>query len=505
MSDGGANVMGAHLPALQIVLPLIAAPLCLLLRRGDLAWVLAFAVSLVALAISGLLLSQVLASGPISYELGGWAPPWGIEYRVDVLNAFVLLIVAAIGAVILPYSRRSVAHEVPESLQGGFYTALLLCLTGLLGVAITGDAFNLFVFLEISSLSSYVLISLGRDRRALTAAFQYLIMGTIGATFIVIGIGLLYMVTGTLNMADLGTRIPALGANRTVLAAFAFITVGATLKLALFPLHFWLPNAYAYAPSAVTGFLAATATKVSIYILLRFFYTVFGHGFAVEGLTLTAMVIPSATIAVLVCSTVALSQIPVKRMLAYSSIAQIGYMMLGIGFDNVAGLTGGVVHLFNHAATKGGLFLALGCVVMTIGSCRLDDLAGLSRRMPLTAFAIALGGLSLIGVPLTAGFVSKWYLVQAAIEREQWLVAAVILIGSLLAVIYVWRVVEVMYLRPAPAGATANLTADSPEAPWSMLIPVWILIGASIYFGVETSLNVGVARAAAQFLLGVPL
>jgi multicomponent Na+:H+ antiporter subunit D len=492
-------LIAAHLPALQIVLPLVAAPLCMLLRRGNLAWGLSLIVSLAALLIAALLLNQVLETGPISYAMGDWAPPWGIEYRVDVLNAFVLLIVAAVGAVVLPYARRSVAHELPESLHSGFYTAFLLCLTGLLGVTITGDAFNLFVFLEISSLSSYVLIAMGRDRRALTAAFQYLIMGTIGATFIVIGIGLLYMVTGTLNMADLANRLPALGNNRTVIAAFGFLAVGTTLKLALFPLHIWLPNAYTYAPSAVTAFLAATATKVSIYILLRFFFTVFGPVFAIEELTLRTLIIPLSVIAILVCSTVAIYQTNVKRMLAYSSVAQVGYMMLGIGFDTVNGLTGGIVHLFNHAATKGGLFLALGCIVLRLGSCRLDDLAGLNKRMPLTAFSIVIGGLSLIGVPLTAGFISKWYLVQAAIERDFWIAAAAILFGSLLAVIYVWRVVEVMYLRPAPEGAAGGQN----EAPLSMLIPTWVLAAASIYFGVETSLNVGVARAAAQFLLGV--
>ena len=490
-------MIAAHLPALQIVIPLIAAPLCLLLRRGGLAWALALIVSWVALVIAALLLAEVMRGGPISYEMGSWAAPWGIEYRVDAVNAFVLLIVAAIGAVILPYARVSVAHELPEVQQGAFYTALLLCLTGLLGVTITGDAFNLFVFLEISSLSSYVLIGLGKDRRALTAAFQYLVMGTIGATFIVIGVGLLYMVTGTLNMMDLAQRVPPLAGNRTVLAAFAFLTIGASLKLALFPLHFWLPNAYAYAPSAVTGFLAATATKVSVYILLRFFFTVFGTAYAFKTLTLENLLLPLGVVAVLVCSTVAIFQTNVKRMLAYSSIAQIGYMIMGVGFASVSGLTAGIVHLFNHAMMKGGLFLALGCVMLRIGSVRLEAMAGLGRRMPLTMFSFVLGGLSLIGVPLTVGFVSKWYLVQAALEAGSWFLAAIVLIGSLLAVIYIWRVVEVAYFRPAPAGA-----GKVEEAPLSMLIPTWILIGASVYFGIDTSLTAGVAGRAAEYLLG---
>ena len=492
-------MIAAHLPALQIVLPLAAAPICLLLRRGTWAWALAMVVSWAALVCAALLLEQVLSSGPISYELGSWAAPWGIEYRVDAINGFVLLIVAAIGAVILPYARVSVAHELPAEQHGTFYTAFLLCLTGLLGVTITGDAFNLFVFLEIASLSSYVLIALGRDRRALTAAFQYLVMGTIGATFIVIGVGLLYMVTGTLNMMDLAERVPPMAGNRTVLAAFAFLTVGTGLKLALFPLHFWLPNAYAYAPSVVTSFLAATATKVAIYVLLRFFFTVFGTEYAFELLNVENLLLPLGVVAVLVCSTVAIFQVNVKRMLAYSSIAQIGYMVLGSGFASTTGLTAGIVHLFNHAMIKGGLFLALGCIFLRIGSVRLEAFQGLGKRMPLTMFSFVLGGLSLIGVPLTVGFISKWYLVQAALEQDNWFLAAVVLVGSLLALIYIWRVVEVAYFRPAPGGDEA---AKVEEAPLSMLIPTWVLIGASFYFGIDTSLTVGVARRAAEYLIG---
>jgi multicomponent Na+:H+ antiporter subunit D len=186
-------------------------------------------------------------------------------------------------------------------------------------------------------------------------------------------------------------------------------------------------------------------------------------------------------------------------MLAYSSVAQVGYMVIGIGFASTLGLTAGIVHLFNHAMTKGGLFLALGCMVLRLGSVQIESLAGLGRRMPLTMFAFVLGGLSLIGIPLTAGFISKWVLVQAALEQGNWLVAVAVLLGSLLAVIYVWRVVEVAYFQPAPEG---DAGAKIKEAPLSMLIPTWILIGASIYFGIHTSLTLGVAERAAKLLLG---
>ena len=493
-------MIAEHLPVLQVIVPLIAAPVCVLLRRPILAWGLALIVGWAALAIAIALLVQVLDEGPISYLLGGWVAPWGIEYRIDPVNGFVLVIVAAIGAAVLPFAYRSVAAEIEPERIYLFYTMYLLCLAGLLGIAITGDAFNLFVFLEISSLSSYVLISLGRDRRALTASYQYLVMGTIGATFILIGVGLLYMMTGTLNMADLAERLPRVAGTRTALAAFAFLSVGISLKLALFPLHLWLPNAYTYAPSVVTAFLAGTATKVAVYMLLRFVFTIFGLHFAFETLPLGNILLILALLAMFVASTVAIFQNDVKRMLAYSSIAQIGYIILGISFASTTGLTAGILHLFNHALIKAGLFMALGCVVLRLGSARLEDMRGIGRRMPLTMAGFVIGGLSLIGIPLTVGFVSKWVLVRAALEHSGWPIAALIVLSSLLAVIYIWRVIETAYFQSPPADRKNQ--DEVREAPLSMLLPMWALIAASVYFGVETSASLDVAARAAEFLLG---
>lgn len=494
--------MESHLPVLQIIVPLITAPFCLLVRHRILVCGLAMLACWTTFAIALMLFTRIaIGSGDeIAYELGGWQAPWGIEYRVDTLSSFLLLIVSGIGCLVHTYSPLSISREIDPEQHHLFHAAYLLCLAGLLGIVITGDLFNLFVFLEISSLSSYALISLGakQTRKALTASFQYLVMGTVGATFILIGIGLMYQMTGTLNMADMASRLETIEGPRTVLVAFAFLTVGISLKMALFPLHAWLPGAYAYAPSVVTAFLAATATKVSVYILLRFTFTIFKPGFVFEFLPLDAGLMALSLMGIFVASTVAILQTNIKKMLAYSSVAQVGYMVLGISFASVTGLTAGIVHVMNHAFIKGGMFMAVGCLALRLGSVDLDDLRGVGRRMPLTTFAWVLGGLGLVGVPLTSGFISKWYLMRAALEGNLWPVAVLVLLSSLLSLVYVWRVVEVAYFQEP-----AERHAEATEAPLAMLIPTFLVVGASLFFGLWTSCSAGVAQRAAEALLGI--
>lgn len=493
------NAVWTHLPVLQVIVPLFGALLAGLLRRGQAAYVLASAVSWIAPVIAIALLWQVMTGGPISYHIGGWAPPWGIEYRVDLVNGYMLVLVSAVGAIIMPFAHRSVAFEIDEGRQAWFYCMYLLCLTGLLGITVTGDAFNAFVFLEISSLSTYVMIALGHDRRALVSAFQYLIMGTIGATFYVIGIGLVYLVTGTLNMADIASRLPQAFAEhaRVVVAAAAFLSVGIGLKLALFPLHLWLPNAYAYAPSWATAFLAGTATKVAIYLLARVLFSIFGVAIVFRALPLGEIIIALSLAAMIVASLVAIFEDNLKRMLAYSSVAQIGYITLGLGLANEMGLTGGLIHIANHAVMKTALFLAAGAIFMQAGTMQLSCLAGLGRKMPLTAAAVTIAGFGLVGAPGTSGFISKWYLVLGAFESGLWLLGFVIVATSLIAFVYVGRVLEIIWLRtPSPEAEAARDPATS------MLLPLMVLALATVYFGLDTRWTVGVAADAARTLIG---
>ena len=489
--------MQEHLAALQIVVPLVASPICALIPHRRTVHALTLLVTTASFVIAALLGVEVARNGAFTYPLGGWAAPVGIEYRIDTLTVIVLMLISGVANVVMWYARESLEVEIAYPRYTLFHVMYLLSLAGLLGIAITGDLFNVFVFLEISALSGYVLISLGRDRRALTAAYQYLIMGTIGATFFLIGVGLMYMMTGTLNMSDMAIRLRDVESTRTILAAFAFITVGMGLKMALFPLHQWLPNAYTHAPSVVTAFLAGTATKVAVYVLLRFALTIFGVDFSFHTMPLSTVLAVLAVAAMFSASLVAVFQQDVKRLLAYSSVAQIGYMVLGMSFASVAGLTGGIAHMANHAIMKCLLFCALGCMVVRVGSTHINDLRGIGRQMPLTMFAFVIGGLSLIGVPMTVGFVSKWYLVEAALEGGDWHIAALILLSSMLAVAYVWRVVETAYFEEPPPGR-----GEITEAPLSMLVPLWLLVIATVYFGIDADLTAGLAQDAAVSLLG---
>jgi multicomponent Na+:H+ antiporter subunit D len=269
------------------------------------------------------------------------------------------------------------------------------------------------------------------------------------------------------------------------------------VKAAIFPLHSWLPDAYRYAPTSATALLSGTATKVSIYLLVRFVFDLFGRDFAVASVRITEVLLAAGVAATLTMSAVAVLQDDVKRLFAYSSVAQIGYMAIGIALASTAGVTATMLHLFNHAVIKSALFMALGAAALRTGGFRLEQIQGLGRYMPWTMAALVIGGLSLIGVPLTAGFVSKWYLIVAALEQGRLWLAVAVVASSLIAVAYVWRVVEAGYFKPVPEGV-----GERREAGAALLVPLWILVIANLYFGVETSLTVGAAAGAAEATLG---
>ncbi len=489
----------AQLPALQVAVPMLAGLLAAVLPGARAAWGVATLGSVLTFLIAIALTVAVLTDGTVHYEMGGWEVPYGIGIVVGPFSALMLLVVTGASTFALLWGAPSMRHEIGDEHLPLLYAAWLMAVAGLIGILISGDAFNIFVFMEISSLASYVLVSAGPSRRALTATFKYLITGTVGATFYLIGVGYLYMMTGTLNIADLQERLAEVTELAPVMVATAFIVAGLGLKAAVFPLHTWMPNAYTYAPSAVAVFLAACSTKVALFVLIRFDFLVFQPNLVAHELVFSAFLVPLCVAAFLIASTVAIFEQNLKRLLGYSSVAQIGYILLGAALVTSSGLTAAMLHMFNHALMKSALFMAAGCLFLRYGSVKLSDLAGAGWTMPWTTAAFVLAGLSLIGVPLTAGFVSKWYLVLAALEHGGYgvLLTALILVSSLLAVIYIWKVVEAAYFRKQDPGRAAP-----KEAPVPMLVMLWLVTLANIWFGIDPSLPLTLVGQELPDLLG---
>lgn len=503
-----------HLPALQIIIPLLFAPICVMLRSAKAAWYITIIASALCVVNGVLLLQQVQDGSVIHYALGGWQAPTGIEYYIDISNALLVILVSTVSLFAAIYAFQSIKQEIASEKHYLFFTGWLLCLTGMLGILITGDAFNVFVFLEISSLSTYMLIALGKNRpHCFVAAFRYLIMGSIGASFILLGIGFLYAATGTLNMQDLALRIPAVAESRTVIVGFSFITIGILIKAAVFPLHAWLPNAYQHAPSAVTAFLSGTATKVSLYVLIRFFLHVFGKDYSFGQMLLGYVLLPAAIIGFVVMSIVAVFQNDIRRLLAFSSIAQIAYILVGICLLSVTGLSASLMHIINHGLIKSALFMATGSLIYAIGSSQLSSLPRLIGVMPLTIGAFIMAGISLIGVPLTAGFVSKWQLILAILEKGWWPIAALILFSSVMAIIYIGKIIVITCFsaktpdskepsQGSSIGGEAVGKSSVQEVPISMSFATWALIGLSLYLGINAEQFASLTQTAANQLLG---
>lgn len=479
--------MSQHYPVLVVIVPLLSA-----LIISAAGWVhnrLCFFIAAVALGISvfssiGLLL-KVLQEGVIIYRLGGWDPPWGIAYYVDHLNGLILTVVAVVALVNLLATQKSIEDEFPEK-TGPFYTLYVLMVTGLLGIVITGDAFNLYVLLEIASLSGYGLIAMGGERAPL-ATLNYLYMGTIGACFYLLGVGYLYIVTGSLNMADIARILPALYQSKAVLAAFIICMVGVWLKMAFFPLHAWLPNAYTYAPSASSSLIAPLMTKVMIYVMIRLMLSVFTPQFVFGTLTVANPIVWLSVIAVTMGAIFALAARNLKKMLTYIIIAEVGYMVGGAWLGNRAGMTGAILHIVNDALMTLCLFLVVGNIVYKVKGHAFEDLKGLFRKMPFTMGAFVLGALSIIGVPPTCGFFSKWYLISGAIQAGHYGFMAALLFSSLVNVVLFFRVIEIGYFEPFSShhGHESHFEPID-EAPLTMLLPLLAVAAGLVVVGMYT-------------------
>ena len=485
-------------PALVVVLPLIVSAIIAFMPSSRWPWIISIITLVVHLFISFELLSMVQTSRVILYECGNWQPPWGIAFKIDGINIGLQIIFSSFVLISTFYTRKIFLSEIHPDDSGKAYSLWLLAVGSLNGIILTNDIFNLFVFLEISALSSISLIALGAgmNRKALLAAFNYLIIGAIGATFYVIGVGFAYSMTGTLNMSDLVIQLSQYSTGQlAIFAGISFMLIGLMVKSAVFPLHLWLPPAYSYAPSAVSTLFAALATKAILYFFVRLIYEVFTFYDHYLIIFLDYVLMPLSVSAIFVGTIIAIYQDDIKKLLAYSSIAQIGYITLAFSMNDQSGITAGFIHIFNHALIKGGLFMAIGYFAFSSQDrVTLSSINGYGQKYPITSFALLICGVSLIGIPLTNGFVSKLYLFQALYYNHMFITIALVAISSALAVIYFWKIVESLWF----SSIKTEVVSEDP----AIYIPLWIVAISIIIFGVFSAPIVELANMASINLFG---
>ncbi|MXR20901.1 monovalent cation/H+ antiporter subunit D family protein [Halobacterium bonnevillei] len=438
----------SDLAALVVALPIFGSLVAFLaaLVRSKSGWPVAVAATAAQLAVTVTLAVRAFGEGTITYVVGGFEAPYGIELVVDGLTGTMLVLIAAVSLGVLAYARRAGPRSNP------FYAVFMLLVAGLTGMSVTADLFNMYVFLEITGLSAYALVASGDRGRSAVAALKYLLVGTVGASLFLLGVGYAYIDTGTLNMADLAVKLAANGYTATLTqTAFALIVVGLFIKVAVFPLHTWQPDAYAGAPDTVSGLISALVSTVAAYALLRVVFTVFGTAFLDANPFAHALLVGGAIISILLGSLLAVSQSEVKRMLAYSSVSQFGLIVAAISIGNVTALTGAAVHLVGHAIMKGGLFLTAGLVATETGARSVDEYEGLVKRSPVGAGVFGVLAVAMVGVPPTIGFAGKWYIAVGAAEAGSWTLLAVIVGSTLLTLAYFARLVERMFFREPTA------------------------------------------------------
>jgi len=449
------------------------------------------------LVVSLLLLPRALEN-PVIVSIGGWRPPFCINLVAGPVGVLFSVIIALVGLLVsiyaLDYIKEGPAPPggiKPPSAAEKYHMLYLLLLTGATGVVLTGDIFNLFVFFEILCISSYALVAYLREKAGIESAIKYLIQGAVGSSLLLIGIGLLYGQFGTLNMADIAQNIKSVSPI-SVFVPMVLLITGLGVEAAIFPLNAWLPDAHSSAPSSISAILSGIAIEVGLYAVVRVIFTIFGASSILLFLALLGI------LTLLIGEMCAFSQNNIKRMLAYSSIGQIGLILFALAIATSYGVTGGLFQVVSHTLSKALLFLAAGYMIYRAGSMEISALEGMGKKMPLTCFAFTIGAFSLVGLPPFIGFPSKFLIVRAALATKETFLCAALglaLLGTVIEGAYFFRVVQVLYFK----GEKSNQAGA--EAPVAALVPMFVFVALIVIVGIYPKPLIDVlSSAASEFL-----
>lgn len=491
--------MLGHAPIIIIICPLLAAFLTHLTKytrfeRG--AELVAFVSMLGSMAMLIFSAPVILNGGTIPYNLGGWAPPIGISLVLDGLSFFFACVIAGVGLLLILYSLGIYVYA------RRYYSLLLIALSALFGIALTRDIFNMYVFFEILAVSSYVLISYKQEPRTTKASFKYLIITESAWVFFLLAIAVLYGLTGTFNMDGIAQKMPQVyqSSPRAVYLIFSIMLLSFGIKCGMFPLHTWIPEAHSQAPTPVSGLLSGLVLKAGIFSMLRVFYLFFigaGHNSALA-VNINHILLYGGLVTLLFGALMALVQDELKKLLAYSSINQIGFILVGAGVGTRLGLEGGLFHLFNHAIIKTALFFCAGIIISQTGFWKISHLKGVYKKMPGVAISFFFLALSIIGIPLFNGFASKLLVITAVLKEAYYIPALLLLLGIVISVGYYFRILQIFF-NPEESTQMHDFV-PRPVGPFEHAA-TYLCVAACIIIGIFPGIVLPILEPAVRVLL----
>jgi len=414
-----------------------------------------------------------MAGETIVVEFPNLLPPLGIAFRLDYLGFLVAAVISGVWFLVTLYSTE---YMVKEHAKNRFYPFLVLTLCGALGVVLSGDLFTFFLFFELMSLSAYVLVVHEETEQAMRAGYKYLILTIIGGLALFFAIIAVYELGGTVTFMP-GGFITSSG--RLALFAFVAFFIGFGIKAGVVPLHVWLPEAHPVAPSPASALLSGLMLKTGAYGLIRVVFNVFGHDLVMSA-GWNKFLLALAVVTIFLGSAVAITQDDIKRRLAYSSVGQMGYIVLGIGLLQERALVGAIFHIFAHALMKSSLFLAAGAIIYNTGLRKVSEWKGLGKKMPITMVVFTTAALSMVGIPPLVGFVSKWEIALGSLDAGNWGYVLLLLLSSLMNFIYYFPVIQGAFFGD-PHHHDEEHKKKSRELPWAMLVPMMVLAGIILF------------------------
>lgn len=491
-----------HLPAYITILPLFGAlliPITSRKRSEAAAVYVSLVVYATTLVLALIVLFHTHLYGPEYYRFGGWSSVVGVTFRIDAFTALAVVLVLLLTLLIDIYNYHEATDDIATPVPGGFRMLVMIMAFSMIGMIYTDDLFNMYVFMEILSITSCAIVTISRNPENLYAGLKYLIIGTVGSVTVLFGIATLYMVSGSLNMSVVGSDILSLWDQYpiNVRVALALMLTGFAIKAAIFPLHTWLPDAHSSAPTPSSALLSGIVVKVYLIGAIKLLLVVFGADLL--GATLLPRVIGFVGLSAMIFgSAFALGQTKVKRILAYSTVAHLGYIIVGVSLLTPEGTTAGLFHLVAHATMKTGLFLAAGLVIHHTGKSSVEEFAGVGYRMPFTMTVFTICALGMIGIPGTAGFMSKWYLITAAIDATRPIIVPIVLVSSFMNALYYLPLVSRAFMQRTSA---TDHIMERDRLPGTTKIPLSVISLIIVVTGLFPQLLMSLLRVSTGTLI----